>query len=123
MFRSFAREFREFAVKGNAMDLAVGVVIGAAFQRIVNSLVNDILMPPIGRLTGGADFSNLFINLSGQEVTSFADAKARGLATLNYGIFINEIVGFTITAFALFLLVKAMNRLRRKQEIEDAKKP
>ncbi len=109
-------EFKEFAVKGNVMDLAIGVVIGASFQKIVNSLVNDIIMPPIGALMGNVDFSSLFVNLSDETVTSLADAKARNLATLNYGMFVNNILEFLIVAWALFMLVKLMNRLRRQQE-------
>lgn len=117
----FFDEFREFAVKGNAMDLAIGVVIGAAFQKIVTSLVDDIIMPPIGFLLGKVDFTNLFVNLSETEVASVADAKAKGIATLNYGLFINQVVNFVIIAFVLFLIVKVMNRLRRIQEKKDAK--
>lgn len=113
-------EFKEFAVKGNVMDLAIGVVIGASFQKIVNSLVNDIIMPPIGALMGNVDFSSLFVNLSDETVTSLADAKARNLATLNYGMFVNNILEFLIVAWALFLVVKLMNRLRRKQEKKEA---
>lgn len=115
-------EFKEFAVKGNVMDLAIGVVIGASFQKIVNSLVNDIIMPPIGALLGNADFSNLFINMSGTEVASVTDAKAQGLPTLNYGLFFNSVLEFLIVAWALFAVVKIMNRLRRQQEKEEAKK-
>lgn len=117
----FIDEFREFAVKGNAMDLAIGVVIGAAFQKIVTSLVDDVIMPPIGFILGRVDFSNLFINFSATEVTSVADAKAKGIATLNYGLFINQIVNFVIVAFALFMIVKVMNRLRRIQEKKEEK--
>lgn len=113
-------EFKEFAVKGNVMDLAIGVVIGASFQKIVNSLVNDIIMPPIGALMGNVDFSSLFVNLSDEATTSLADAKARNLATLNYGMFVNNVLEFLIVAWALFLVVKLMNRLRRKQEKKDA---
>lgn len=113
-------EFKEFAVKGNVMDLAIGVVIGAAFQKIVTSLVNDIIMPPIGALMGKVDFANLFINLSGIPVASVAEAQQKGLPTLNYGLFINNILQFLIVAWALFLIVKLMNRLRRQQEKKDA---
>jgi large conductance mechanosensitive channel len=113
-------EFKEFAVKGNVMDLAIGVVIGAAFQKIVTSLVNDIIMPPIGALMGKVDFANLFINLSGTTVASVAEAQQKGLPTLNYGLFINNILQFLIVAWALFLIVKLMNRLRRQQEKKDA---
>ncbi len=115
-------EFREFAVKGNAMDLAIGVVIGAAFQKIVDSLVNDIIMPPLGAITGKVDFRDLFINLSSTPVLSIADAKTKGVPTWNYGLFVNQIVNFLIVAFALFMVVKAMNKLRRLQEKLDAKK-
>lgn len=115
-------EFREFAVKGNAMDLAIGVVIGAAFQKIVDSLVNDIIMPPIGAITGKVDFRELFINLSSTPVASLVEAKAKGIPTWNYGLFVNQIVNFLIVAFTLFMIVKMMNRLRRLQEKMDAKK-
>lgn len=118
----FFAEFREFAVKGNAMDLAIGVVIGAAFQKIVDSLVNDIIMPPIGAITGQVDFRDLFINLSSTPVASLADAKAKGIPTWNYGLFVNQIVNFLIVAFALFMIVKVMNKLRRQQEKTDAAK-
>ncbi|HVW66232.1 MAG TPA: large conductance mechanosensitive channel protein MscL [Candidatus Peribacteraceae bacterium] len=112
----FFDEFREFAVKGNAMDLAVGVVIGAAFQNIVNALVGDIIMPPIGQLTGKVSFNNLFLNLSGTPVASLADAKAKGIAVIAYGDFINQVVNFLIIAFTLFLVVKIMNKLRRGRD-------
>lgn len=115
-------EFKEFAVKGNVMDLAIGVVIGASFQKIVNSLVNDIMMPPIGALMGKVDFKDMFINLStGTGATSLADAKTAGIPTLNYGMFINNVIEFMIVAWALFVMVKVMNRLRRKHEAKEAK--
>lgn len=107
------KEFREFIQRGNVVDLAVAVVIGAAFGKIVTSFVEDILMPPIGKLLGGADFSSLFINLSGKDYPSVAAAKAAGAPTLNYGIFINSIINFLIIAFAVFLVVKTINRLQR----------
>lgn len=110
------KEFREFAVKGNMIDLAVGIIIGAAFSGIVNSLVNDVIMPPIGLLLGKVDFTNLFITLSGQHFNTVAEAKAGGAVTLNYGIFINTIISFLIVAFAVFILVKQINRLRRGLE-------
>lgn len=110
------KEFREFAMRGNVIDLAVGIIIGAAFGRIVTSLVNDILMPPIGVLLGKVDFSDLFISLSGQHFNSLAEAKAAGAATLNYGTFINTVIDFLIVAFAVFLLVQQVNRLTRKKE-------
>jgi large conductance mechanosensitive channel len=108
------KEFREFAVKGNVMDLAVGVIIGAAFGKIVTSLVNDVLMPPLGLLLGKVDFSNLFFSLSGAEYASLDEAKKAGAATLNYGLFLNTVIEFLLVAFAVFLLVKQVNRLRRE---------
>ncbi|HEY1232098.1 MAG TPA: large conductance mechanosensitive channel protein MscL [Candidatus Binatia bacterium] len=105
-------EFREFIRRGNVVDLAVAVVIGAAFGKIVASFVEDILMPPIGVALGRVDFSNLFINLSGKEYSSVAAAKTAGAATLNYGIFINNILNFIIIAFAVFLLVRQINRMQ-----------
>lgn len=118
---SIYSEFKEFAVKGNVMDLAIGVVIGAAFQKIVNSLVNDIIMPPIGALMGAVNFADMFIQLSGEPAASLADAKAAGVPVLAYGAFINVIIEFFIVAVALFAMVKVMNRLRRQQERKDAK--
>lgn len=109
------REFKEFALKGNAVDLAIGVIIGAAFGAVVTSLVNDILMPPIGRMLGGVDFANLFLVLGSGTFPSLKAAKDAGAATLNYGIFLNTLINFTIVAFALFMLVKGMNRLKREQ--------
>lgn len=110
------KEFREFALRGNVIDLAVGIIIGAAFTTVVNSLVNDIIMPPIGRILNGVDFSNLYINLSGGEFASLQAAKDAGAATLNYGLFINSLITFLITALAVFLLVRAVNRFTRKSE-------
>jgi large conductance mechanosensitive channel len=109
------KEFREFAMRGNVVDLAVGVIIGAAFGKIVTSLVSDIVMPPLGVLLGSVDFSNLFLNLSGTPVRSIAEAKAQGVATLNYGLFINNVIDFLIVAFAVFLLVREVNRLKSWQ--------
>ncbi len=108
------KEFKEFAVRGNVIDLAVGIIIGAAFTKIVTSLVNDIIMPPIGRFLGKVDFSNLFINLSDKPAASVAEAKKAGIATLNYGIFINTVLEFLIVAFAVFVLVHQINRLKRE---------
>jgi large conductance mechanosensitive channel len=107
------KEFKEFIMRGNVVDLAVAVVIGAAFGKIVTSFVEDILMPPIGLALGKVDFSNLFINLSGKDYPSVAAAKAAGAATLNYGIFFNTILNFLIIAFAIFLLIKQINRMQR----------
>jgi large conductance mechanosensitive channel len=105
-------EFKQFIQRGNVVDLAVGVVIGVAFGKIVTSFVEDILMPPIGLALGNVDFSNLFINLSGKDYPSVAAAKAAGAATLNYGIFFNSILNFVIIAFAVFLLVRQINRMQ-----------
>jgi large conductance mechanosensitive channel len=104
------KEFKEFAMKGNMLDLAVGFILGAAFGKIVTSLVSDIIMPPIGLILGKVDFSSLFLSLSGKSYSSLAEAKAAGAATLNYGIFLNNIVDFLIVAFAVFLLVRMVNR-------------
>jgi large conductance mechanosensitive channel len=109
------KEFREFAIKGNAVDLAIGVMIGAAFGAVVNSLVNDVVMPPIGKLLGGVDFSNFFVVLGSGQYPSVKAAKEAGAATLNYGIFINTLINFAIIAFVLFLIVRAMNRLKRAE--------
>jgi len=108
---SMLSEFKQFAMKGNVVDLAVGFVVGAAFGKIVSSLTNDIVMPPIGLALGAVDFSNLFINLSSKHYETLAAAKAAGAPTLNYGVFLNTIIDFVIIAFAVFILVKWMNRL------------
>ena len=106
------REFKEFIARGNVVDLAVAVVIGAAFGRIINSLVEGVIMPPIGLLLGKVDFSNLFIDLSGQRPESLADAQLKGLPVIAYGRFLNDVVTFVIIAFVVFLIIKAVNRLR-----------
>src|SRR5687767_9874255 len=108
------REFREFALRGNVLDLAVGVIMGAAFGKIVTSLVDDIIMPPMGLLIGGVDFTNLFIDISRTGATNFAEAKARGAATMNFGLFLNATLNFIIVAFAIFMLVRQVNRLMRR---------
>ena len=108
------KEFKEFAMRGNVLDMAVGIVIGAAFGQIVTSFVQDVLMPPIGRLLGHVDFSNLFLNLSGTHYPTIAAAKAAGAATLNYGLFLNTVINFLIVAFAVFLLVRQVNRFAPK---------
>ncbi|HEY9548254.1 MAG TPA: large conductance mechanosensitive channel protein MscL [Kiloniellaceae bacterium] len=110
------KEFKEFAMRGNVLDMAIGIVIGAAFGKIVSSFVADILMPPIGLLLGGVDFSNIFVTLSGGEYASLEEAKAAGAATWNVGLFINTVIDFLIIAFAIFLVVKAINRMKRKEE-------
>lgn len=107
------KEFREFAMRGPVLDLAVGVIIGVAFGAIVTSFVNDIIMPPIGLLLGGVDFSNLFINLSGQPYDTLKAAKDAGAATINYGVFLNAVLNFLIIAFAIFLVIKQVNRMQR----------
>src|SRR5882757_9074625 len=106
MMSTMFKEFKEFIARGNVVDLAVGIVIGASFGKIVTSFVNDILMPPIGVVLGKVDFSNLFIDLSGQHHSSVAAAKAAGAATINYGLFLNTIIDFVIVAFAIFLLIQ-----------------
>ena len=106
------KEFKEFISKGNVLDLAIGVIIGAAFGKIVSSFTNDIIMPPLGLLLGKVDFSNLFINLSGKPAETLAAAKAAGLPTVNYGIFFNTILDFLIVGFVIFLVVKQANRLK-----------
>lgn len=108
------KEFREFAIKGSVMDLAVGVIIGSAFGKIVTSLVSDMIMPPIGVLLGKVDFSDLYVNLSGKGYPSLAGARAAGAPTLNYGAFINNIIDFLIVAFVIFLLVKQINKLKKQ---------
>jgi large conductance mechanosensitive channel len=114
------KEFRDFAMRGNVVDLAVGLIIGAAFGKIVTSLVNDILMPPLGLVLGKVDFSNLFINLSSQHYATLAEAKQAGAATINYGLFINTLLDFVIVAFAIFLLIKQINRLQALHKKEPA---
>jgi large conductance mechanosensitive channel len=108
------KEFKEFAMRGNVLDMAVGIVIGAAFGRIITSFVEDILMPPIGLLLGKVDFSNLYWSLTGKTYDSLAAAKAAGAATLNYGLFMNHLVNFLIIAFAIFLLIRQVNRFKRE---------
>ena len=108
------KEFKEFAMRGNVLDLAVGVIIGGAFGKIVSSLVEDVIMPPIGRLLGPVNFSDLFINLSGKSYETLKDAKAASAATLNYGLFLNTVINFMIVAFCVFLLVKQVNRFVAK---------
>jgi large conductance mechanosensitive channel len=109
------KEFKEFAMKGNVLDMAVGIIIGAAFGKIISSFVGDILMPPIGKLTGNMDFSNLFICLSSQQYPTIAAAKAAGIATINYGVFLSAVIDFLIIAFAVFLLIKQVNRFKKQQ--------
>lgn len=108
------KEFKEFALKGNVIDLAIGIIIGAAFNKIVQSLVTDIIMPPIGMIMGKVDFASLFINLSSTQYETLAEAKKAGAATLNYGIFISTIVDFIIMAFVVFLMVRQINRMKKE---------
>lgn len=121
LIKSVGVEFKKFALRGNVIDLAVGVIIGAAFNKIVNSLVTDIVMPPLGFILGRVDFSDLFVALSGQDFATLADAKTAGVPVIAYGMFINVLIAFIITAFAVFLLVKAINKMQEKEEKEPAK--
>jgi large conductance mechanosensitive channel len=114
------KEFKEFAMRGNVLDMAVGIVIGVAFGKIVTSFVNDVVMPPIGLLLGKVDFSNLFIDLSGKSHATLAEAKAAGAATIKYGLFLNTVVDFIIVAFVIFLLVRQVNRMKRQPEAAPA---
>jgi large conductance mechanosensitive channel len=117
------KEFKEFAMKGPVVELAVGVIIGAAFGKIVSSLVDDVIMPPIGRILGNVDFANLFINLSDKDYPSVAAAKAAGAATLNYGLFINAVINFLIIAFVLFLIIRQINALTAPKPAPAAAPP
>ena len=114
------KEFKEFAMRGNVMDMAIGIILGAAFGKIVSSFVKDVLMPPIGKMMGNVDFSNLFIMLGDGEFATLAEAQEAGAATINYGMFINTVLDFVIVAFAIFLVVKQMNRLKKKEEAPPA---
>jgi len=114
------KEFKAFAMRGNVLDMAVGIIVGAAFGKIVSSLVEDVIMPPIGRLLGPVDFKDLFINLSGKSYETLQAAKAAGAATLNYGLFLNTVINFLIVAFAVFLLVQQVNRWTKKPEAPAA---
>jgi len=120
---SFMKEFKEFAMRGNVVDLAVGVVIGAAFGKIVTSLVQDVIMPPLGAALGGVDFKQLYIDLSGQTFVTLAEAEKAGVPLIKYGMFIQTIVDFVIIAFAIFVAVKAINRLKRQEEAAPAAPP
>ena len=110
------KEFKEFAMRGNVIDMAVGIIIGAAFGKIVTSLVNDVVMPPIGMLLGSMDFSGLFLNLSGTHYATLAEAQAANAAVVKYGVFINNVLDFMIVAFVIFMLVRTINQFKRKQE-------
>ncbi len=121
------KEFKEFAVKGNVLDMAVGIIIGAAFGTVVKSLVADVIMPPIGMLLGGVDFTNLFATIEAGTMPgpyeTLAAAQEAGAVTVNYGVFINEIVAFTIVAFAVFMIVRSFNKLKRAEEEAPAAPP
>lgn len=117
------KEFRDFAMKGNVLDMAIGIIIGAAFGKIVSSFVADIMMPPLGMLMGKVDFTNWFVSLTGGDYTTLAQARAAGAVTLNYGVFLNSVLDFIIVAFAIFLLVKQVNRLKREAPAAPAEPP
>ena len=117
------KEFKDFAMRGNVIDLAVAVIIGAAFGKIVTSLVNDIVMPPIGLLLGGADFTDLFITLRGGSFESLAAAQEAGAVTLNYGLFANTVIQFLVIAFSIFIVIRQINKLKQKQDAEEAAAP
>jgi large conductance mechanosensitive channel len=112
------KEFKEFALRGNVLDLAVGVIVGGAFGKIITSLVNDIIMPPVGLLLGGVDFQDIFIDLSGRHARTLAQAKAQGSATINVGMFLNATLDFLIVAFAIFMLIRQMNRIMRRAGLD-----
>ena len=120
---SFLKEFRDFAVKGNVVDMAVGIIIGGAFGKIVSSMVNDVIMPPIGKLMNNTNFGDLFIALDGKDYDSLATAKTAGAPYIAYGSFIQHMIDFTILAFAIFLMVKGINRLKKKEEAAPAAPP
>lgn len=120
---SMMKEFKEFAIKGNAMDMAVGIIIGAAFGKIVSSLVSDVIMPPIGRLMGNVDFTGLFINLGSTAYETLAQAQKAGAPTLNYGNFVQTVIDFLIVAGAVFMLVKGINSMKKKEEEKPAAPP
>ena len=115
------KEFKQFAMRGNVVDLAVGLILGAAFTTVVNSLVNDIIMPPVGLIIGGIDFSDFFLTIKGAHHATLEEAKKAGAVTINYGLFVNSVVKFVIVAFAVFILVKQVNRLHRTEPPPPAK--
>ncbi len=117
------KEFKTFAMRGNVVDMAVGIIIGAAFGKIVSSLVKDVIMPPIGKLMGNVDFSNLFINLGDVAYESLAAAQEAGAPTINYGVFLNTVLDFLIVAFAIFMVIKGMNNMKKKEEEKPAEPP
>ena len=117
------KEFKAFAMRGNVVDMAVGIIIGAAFGKIVSSLVKDVIMPPIGKLMGGVDFSNLFVNLGDVAYESLAAAQEAGAPTINYGVFLNTVLDFLIVAFAIFMVIKGMNNMKKKEEEKPPEAP
>ena len=117
------QEFKDFAMRGNVVDMAVGIIIGGAFGKIISSLVNDVIMPPIGLMLGNVDFSQLYVNLTSVEYPSLAAAKEAGAATINYGMFTNEVINFVIIAFAIFMAIKGMNSMKKKEEAAPAEPP
>jgi len=117
------KEFREFAMKGNVLDMAIGIIIGAAFGKIVSSFVADVMMPPLSMLMGKVDFTNWFVSLTSGDYTTLAAAQAAGAVTLNYGAFLNTVINFVIVAFAIFLLVKQVNRLKKEEPAVPAETP
>ena len=114
------KEFKDFAVKGNAIDMAIGIIIGAAFGKIVSSLVKDVIMPPIGLLMGGVDFSNLFLDLSGKGYPTLAEATTAGAPILSFGVFLNNVIDFLIVAFVVFMMVKQINKMKKKEDEKPA---
>ena len=116
------KEFKEFIKRGNVLDMAIGIIIGAAFGKIVTSLVNDILMPPLGLLLGKVNFTNLFINLSGHYYKTLAEAKDAGAVTINYGVFLNNIIEFVIVSFAIFLFIRQLNKVKCQEEKQPTTK-
>jgi large conductance mechanosensitive channel len=121
--RTMLKEFKEFALRGNVVDMEVGIVIGAALSTIAKALVSDVIMPPIGVIAGGVDFSQLYIPLSSASYATLAQAKEAGTPVMNYGLFINNVISFVIVVFVLFIVIKAMNKFRLKQEEEQATEP
>lgn len=117
--KGFLNEFREFVIKGNVMDLAIGIIIGAAFTSVVNSLVNDVIMPPIAAVTGRVDLSNLYFTLNGQGYATLAEATAAGAPVIKYGLFLNAIINFLIVGFVIFLVVKQLNKLQRSEDAKE----
>lgn len=117
------QEFKKFAMRGNVVDMAVGIIIGAAFGKIVSSFVNDIIMPPIGLLMGNVDFSQLYVNLSDTTYDSLALAKEAGAPTVNYGVFLNSVLDFVIVAFAIFVVIRGMNKLKQEEEAKPEEPP